>query len=285
MAAPADRRAVLVTGASTGIGHACALGFDKAGWQVFAGVRREQDADALRAEASPSLTPLLMDVTDAAAIERAAAAIGDAAPGGLAGLVNNAGVSTGGPLEFLPMSVIREAMEVNYFGQIAVTQAMLPLIRRGSGRIVNIGSIGGRNATGFLGPYAASKHAIEAFTDSLRQELRPWGIWVSVIEPGAVATPIWEKGARTREQLLESMPPAALELYRPVVDAMPRVLARQAKSGVPPERVFERVQHALTSPRPKPRYLVGPEARIQLALRTLLPTRTFDALIARFLGV
>jgi NAD(P)-dependent dehydrogenase (short-subunit alcohol dehydrogenase family) len=183
------------------------------------------------------------------------------------------------------MNMIREAMEVNYFGQIAVTQAMLPLIRRGSGRIVNIGSIGGRNASGFLGPYAASKHAIEAFTDALRQELRPWGIWVSVIEPGAVATPIWEKGARTRDQLLEALPPAALELYRPVLDAMPRVIERQAKSGVPPERVFERVQHALTSARPKPRYVVGAEARVQLALRALLPARALDAVVARFLGV
>jgi NAD(P)-dependent dehydrogenase (short-subunit alcohol dehydrogenase family) len=285
MAAPADQRAVLVTGASTGIGRACALGFDKAGWQVFAGVRRVEDGESLRAEASTSLTPLLIDVTDAASIERAAAAIGDAAPGGLAGLVNNAGVSTGGPLEFLPMNMVREAMEVNYFGQIAVTQAMLPLIRRGPGRIVNIGSIGGRNASGFLGPYAASKHAVEAFTDALRQELRPWGIWVSVIEPGAVATPIWEKGARTRDQLLAALPPAALELYRPVFDAMPRVLERQAKSGVPPDRVFARVQHALTSRRPKPRYVVGTEARIQLALRTLLPARALDALVARFLGV
>jgi NAD(P)-dependent dehydrogenase (short-subunit alcohol dehydrogenase family) len=285
MAAPADHRAVLVTGASTGIGRACALGFDKAGWQVFAGVRRDEDAEALRAEASPRLTPLLIDVTDAASIERAAAAIGDAAPGGLAGLVNNAGVSAGGPFEFLPMNMVREAMEVNYFGQIAVTQAMLPLIRRGSGRIVNIGSVGGRNASGFLGPYAASKHAIEAFTDALRQELRPWGIWVSVIEPGAVATPIWEKGARTPDQLLEALPPVALELYRPVLEAMPRAIERQAKSGVPPERVFDRVQHALTSSRPKPRYVVGAEARIQLALRALLPTRAFDALVARYLGV
>src|SRR5258708_2295017 len=141
---------------------------------------------------------------------------------------------------------------------MAVTQAMLPLIRRGPGRIVNIGSVGGRNASGFLGPYAASKHAIEAFTDALRQELRPWGIWVSVIEPGAVATPIWEEGARTSDQLLEA---------------------------VPAERVFARVQHALTSSRPKPRYVVGAEARIQLALRTLLPTRAFDALVARYLGV
>jgi NAD(P)-dependent dehydrogenase (short-subunit alcohol dehydrogenase family) len=285
MAAPADHRAVLVTGASTGIGRACALGFDKAGWQVFAGVRRDEDAEALRGQASPSLTPLLIDVTDTGSIERAAAAIGDAAPGGLAGLVNNAGVSAGGPFEFLPMNMVREPMEVNYFGQIAVTQAMLPLIRRGPGRIVNIGSVGGRNASGFLGPYAASKHAIEAFTDALRQELRPWGIWVSVIEPGAVATPIWEKGARTADQLLEALPAAALELYRPVLDAMPRVIERQAKSGVPPERVFERVRHALTSARPKSRYVIGTEARIQLALRTLLPARALDALVARYLGV
>jgi NAD(P)-dependent dehydrogenase (short-subunit alcohol dehydrogenase family) len=285
MAAGADKRAVVVTGASTGIGRACALGFDKASWRVFAAVRRQEDADSLRGAASTSLTPVMLDVTDGDSIATAAATIAELAPGGLAGLVNNAGISAGGPLEFLPLELVREAMEVNYFGQIAVTQAMLPLIRRGSGRIVNIGSIGGRNASGFLGPYAASKHAIEAFTDSLRQELRPWGIWVSVVEPGAVATPIWEKGARMRDQLLESLPPQALELYRPVFDAMPRVLERQAKGGVPPARVFDRVQHALTSRRPKARYLVGAEARVQLALRTLLPARALDALVARFLGV
>jgi NAD(P)-dependent dehydrogenase (short-subunit alcohol dehydrogenase family) len=285
MAAGADKRAVVVTGASTGIGRACALGFDKASWRVFAAVRRQEDADSLRGAASTSLTPVMLDVTDGDSIATAAATIAELAPGGLAGLVNNAGISAGGPLEFLPLEMVREVMEVNYFGQIAVTQAMLPLIRRGSGRIVNIGSIGGRNASGFLGPYAASKHAIEAFTDSLRQELRPWGIWVSVVEPGAVATPIWEKGARMRDQLLESLPPQALELYRPVFDAMPRVLERQAKGGVPPARVFDRVQHALTSRRPKARYLVGAEARVQLALRTLLPTRALDALVARFLGV
>jgi NAD(P)-dependent dehydrogenase (short-subunit alcohol dehydrogenase family) len=285
MATGADRRAVVVTGASTGIGRACALGFDRAGWLVFAAVRRDEDADSLRAAASTSLTPVMLDVTDSDSIATAAATIAELADGGLAGLVNNAGISAGGPLEFLPLAMVRDVMEVNYFGQVAVTQAMLPLIRRGPGRIVNIGSIGGRNASGFLGPYAASKHAIEAFTDSLRQELRPWGIWVSVVEPGAVATPIWEKGARVRDQLLESLPPQALELYRPVLDAMPRVIERQAKSGVPPERVFERVQHALTSSRPKARYLVGAEARVQLTLRTLLPTRALDALVARFLGV
>lgn len=285
MASPNGRRAVLVTGASTGIGRACALGLDRAGWQVFAGVRNEADAASLRAEGSPALTPVTIDVTDGESIEAAAATIAAAAPQGLAGLVNNAGISSGGPLEFLPLEQIRGVMDVNFFGQIAVSQAMLPLIRAGNGRIVNITSIGGRVASMFLGPYAASKHAFEAFTDSLRQELRPWGIWVAAVEPGAVKTPIWEKGTQLAGVLAETLPPAAIERYRDVFEAMPKVIARQAKNGVAPEKVFAAVEHALTSSRPRARYLVGVEARIQLLMHKLLPVRWMDAVTARFVGV
>src|SRR3990172_8450526 len=186
------QRCVVITGASTGIGEACALRLDKLGWRVFARVRKEADAERLKNEGSERLTPAFIDVTDEGSIMKAEetvrAVVGEA---GLAGLGDNAGVGIHGPLEFLPIEDLRRQLEVNTIGQIAVTQAFLPLIRKGRGRIVNIGSIGGKMATPFLGPYAASKFAMEALTDSLRQELRPWDIHVAIVEPGSIATPIW----------------------------------------------------------------------------------------------
>ena len=285
MAGDADERAVLITGASTGIGRACALGLDRDGWHVFAGVRRAEDGDALRARASESLTPVMIDVTDGASIESAAAEITEAAPNGLAGLVNNAGIPAGGPLEFLPIDELRRTMEVNFFGQVAVTQAMLPAIRLATGRIVNISSIGGRTAAGILGPYVASKHAIEAFTTSLRQELRPWGIWVAAIEPGAIKTEIWKKADAVTADATALLPPEAIERYEPAFARIARWSERSARVGASPERVFRSVRHALTARRPRARYLVGVDARIQLAMQTVLPARANDALVERLLGV
>jgi NAD(P)-dependent dehydrogenase (short-subunit alcohol dehydrogenase family) len=285
VAGVSDKRAVLITGASTGIGRACALGLDREGWHVFAGVRRIEDGEALRASASDTLTPVIVDVTDQATIDSAAAQVVDAAQGGLAGLVNNAGIPAGGPLEFLPIDEIRHAMEVNFFGQIAVTQAMLPAIRRATGRIVNISSIGGRSAAGLLGPYVASKHAIEAFTTSLRQELRPWGIWVAAIEPGAIKTEIWRKGETVTSEVAASLPDEATELYQPAFARIARWSERSARIGASPERVFRSVRHALTARRPRAHYLVGIDARMQLMLQTVLPARANDALVERLLGV
>jgi NAD(P)-dependent dehydrogenase (short-subunit alcohol dehydrogenase family) len=280
-----SRRAVLITGASTGIGRACALGLDGEGWHVFAGVRRAEDGEALRASASDSLTPVIIDVTDSASIASAAAQVAEASPAGLAGLVNNAGIPAGGPMEFLPIDEVRQTMEVNFFGQVAVTQAMLPLIRRATGRIVNISSIGGRNAALLLGPYSASKYAVEAFTDSLRQELRPWGIWVAAVEPGSIKTEIWKKADGLIRDQTQSLPPEALERYASGFAAVARWSERSARVGAAPERVFRSVRHALTARRPRPRYLVGTDARVQLLLKTILPTRTLDAVTARLLGV
>src|ERR1700730_7250159 len=203
-----NRRAVVVTGASTGIGRATALHLDRLGFRVFAGVRREADAEELKKAATQRLSTLLIDVTDGDGVRAAAERVEQESPEGLAGLVNNAGIAVGGPLEFVPIDAVRYQFEVNVIGMVAVTQALLPSLRKGHGRIVNIGSVGGRTAAPFVGPYAASKHAVEAFTESLRQELRPWGIWVAVIEPGAIATPIWEKGKQGADQLVEILPPA-----------------------------------------------------------------------------
>ncbi|HVF10558.1 MAG TPA: SDR family NAD(P)-dependent oxidoreductase, partial [Abditibacteriaceae bacterium] len=183
-----SRPAVLVTGASTGIGAACALHLDEIGFQVFAGVRQAAAGLELRDKAANRLTPLMLDITSTASIAEAVGTIQAATGGVLHGLVNNAGIVVAGPLEYVPVEEVRRQLEINVVGQVAVTQGVLPLLRAGRGRIVNIGSISGRSALPFMGPYSASKFALEAITDALRVALRPWQIRVSIIEPGAVAT-------------------------------------------------------------------------------------------------
>lgn len=273
---------VVVTGASTGIGRACALRLDRMGWRVFAGVRRPADGEALRAKASARLLPVELDVTDEASIARAAGLVAESAgDAGLAGLVNNAGISVAGPLEFLPLEELRRQLEVNVTGQVAVTQAFLPLIRKGNGRIVFMGSISGRLATPFLGPYAASKFALEAIADALRVELRPWGIRVSIVEPGSIATPIWEKGQDAADELEQQLSPRGHELYDPAIAAVRQAARDAAARGVPPGRVAKAVAHALTARRAKTRYLVGNDARLQLAMASLLPDRARDSLVSR----
>ena len=253
------RRAVVITGASTGIGRASALELDSRGFQVFAGVRRDQDAQDLRAERS-SIEPVRIDVTDAASIEAAREHVaGTVGEQGLAGLVNNAGIAVPGPLEHLPLEEIRRQLEVNVLGQIAVTQAFLPLLRTARGRVVNIGSIGGRVALPLLGPYAASKHAMEGISDSLRRELRPWGIEVSLVRPGPIATEIWERGNASADDLLERMPEAEAE-YGPAIARARKFAAERTRQAVPPSAVAEVVAHALTARRPRSLYLVGPRA-------------------------
>jgi NAD(P)-dependent dehydrogenase (short-subunit alcohol dehydrogenase family) len=276
----AGRGAVVITGASTGIGRACALELDSRGFHVFAGVRQEAAARDLRDE-RPSLDPISIDVTDAesiaAARERVTEAVGAK---GLAGLVNNAGIAVPGPLEHLPIDEFRRQMEVNLVGQVAVTQAFLPLLRTATGRIVNIGSIGGRVALPLLGPYAASKHAIEGLSDSLRRELRPWGIQVSIVRPGPIATEIWDRGSTTADELLERTPEAAVH-YGPAIERARAFAAQRTREAVPPSAVAEVVAHALTADKPRTRYLVGPQARLLASLRAILPDRWFDALLER----
>jgi NAD(P)-dependent dehydrogenase (short-subunit alcohol dehydrogenase family) len=271
--------AVVVTGASTGIGEACALLLDRGGFQIFAGIRKQADAEALKRKASARLTPLFIDVTDAASIAAAAEAVlGAVGEAGLAGLVNNAGIAIAAPLEFIPAVELRRQLDVNVVGQIAVTQAFLPLLRNGRGRIVNMGSIGGLLALPFTGPYNASKFALEALTDSLRMELRPWGIEVSIVEPGGIATPIWDKSAAEGDEMARTFPQRAHDLYGSAMDALRRVAAATGKAGSPPEDVAEAVMHALTAKKPKTRYLVGWDARFRAMLR-FLPDRIRDGLI------
>ncbi|HWW53788.1 MAG TPA: SDR family oxidoreductase [Acidimicrobiales bacterium] len=273
-------RTVFITGTSTGIGEAAALHLDRAGYRVFAGVRKEADGQRLTDVASQRLRTLLVDVTDVASVEAAAKAVaaevGDA---GLGALVNNAGVAMGGPIEYLDLDDWRRQLEVNVVGQVAVTKSFLPLIRQGSGRIIFIGSIGGRVAAPFVGPYSASKFAVEAIAESLRQELEPWAIPVTVIEPGAVKTPIWAKGQSQADDIEAAMPPEARERYGPAVQELRRVLRMQDRMGIPPQRVAEAIARVLTARTPPTRLLVGRDAKAGALLVRLAPDRTRDAIL------
>lgn len=272
------RGSVLVTGASSGIGEATALHLRSLGFQVSAGVRKEEDAERLREQ---GLEPVRLDVTSQDSISAAREDVGERP---LTGLVNNAGVAISGPLEFIPIDELRRQLEINLVGQVAVTQAFLPALRAARGRIVNMSSIGGRVALPLMGPYNASKFALEAVSDSLRRELRGQGIEVSVVEPGGVKTPIWAKGNAAANSVLEGMPPEVEERYGRMMEALRRESRKiEEERGLPPEAVAEAVGHALTAKRPRTRYLVGRDAKSRAPLAKLLPDRAFDALIGRAL--
>lgn len=275
------RGGILITGASTGIGRACALALDRAGFQVFAGVRSLQAGEALSSEGSERLSHVLLDVTRPDQIARAAAHVerrlGERP---FSGLLNNAGVTVNGPLEFLPLEDLRQQLEVNLVGQLAVTQAFMTLLRRSRGRIVNTGSVSGLLAVPVLGPYCMSKFAFEAFSDSLRLELRQWGIEVILLEPGMIATPIWEKGLEAAAEVEENPPPGMLELYGPLLEATRHVAAKAEADAQPTEIVAKAAVHAFTARKPKARYVMGGNAWPQKIL-SRLPTRWRDALLAR----
>lgn len=277
-------RSVLVTGASTGIGRATALRLDASGWKVFAGVRKSEDAESLREAASSRLAPVFLDVTDADQIAAAAELIEKESDGGLDGLVNNAGVAIPGPLETVPLEDFRRQLEVNLVAYVAVTQALLEQIRRADGRVVFISSIGGRIAFPFGGPYHASKFATEAIGDVFRQELRPWGLKVSIVEPGSIDTPIWERGQRMGEEI-EAKSPRTNLLYGAAIEKFRKVIEDTAERGIPPEKVAKAISHALESNRPRARYLVGLDAKLQARLKPLIPTSVFDRIVARQLNL
>ncbi|MBN2216268.1 MAG: SDR family oxidoreductase [Pirellulales bacterium] len=279
-------RAVLITGASTGIGEACALELDRLGWRVFAGVRNDPAGQRLGRRASARLTPVMLDVTEAEQVAAVAAMLAETlGDRGLFGLVNNAGVAVAGPLEALSLDQLRRQFEVNVVGQVAVTQAVLPLIRRAAGRIVMIGSLNGRLATPYLGPYAASKFALEAITDAWRIELRRWKIGVSIVEPGTVLTPIWDKAVTNTQELTETIPPEMMELYGDDIRAMQELTAKLVARGMSVSRVVRAVLHALTAGRPKTRYPVGIETRLLIAGAPFAPDRFRDRIIRRFIGL
>jgi len=274
-------RAVVVTGASTGIGKAIALALDASGFRVFAGVRKQSDGEALNREAKGTLTALLLDVTDTASISSAVETVAAQTDGQLYGLVNNAGVGLGGPLELVPMSETRKLMEVNVIGLLATTQAFVPLLRKAHGRIVNIGSLAGIVAMPGASAYAASKFAVQAITDSLRLELKPFGIRVTIVDPGAVESALWEKGRAQKKTILHAAPLELLQLYAPLIEVGKR-LGDNPRDILPASHVATDVSHALTSSKPKPRYLVGPGTK-KAAKLARMPVWLRDWLLNKFM--
>ncbi|HUT97738.1 MAG TPA: SDR family oxidoreductase [bacterium] len=272
---------VLVTGTSTGIGRAAALELARRGFSVYAGVRRSKDAENLLAAAEGKLSPVMLDVTRPEQIAEVARLIeAESGETGLHGLVNNAGINVSGPLEFLPPDDLRRQFEVNLFGQLAVTQALLPLLRKARGRVVNIGSVSGWSAMPLVGPYCASKFALRALNDSLRLELRPWGILVILVDPGPIATPIWDKAQDRREELGAETQASAL--YGPMIERALAFTAGTVAGAIEPERVAGTVIRALESRRPRARYLVGATLRSGPFVEKL-PVRLRDWLIAKII--
>jgi NAD(P)-dependent dehydrogenase (short-subunit alcohol dehydrogenase family) len=279
------RPAVVITGASTGIGAASALELARRGFRIFAGVRKESDGEHLRSQ-SAEIVPLRLDVTDAKQIAAAAECVGKfVGEAGLAGLVNNAGIVVAGPLEILPLDELRRQLEVNVVGQVAVLQAFVPLLRKARGRIVNIGSVNGRFTPPYMAPYSASKHAMEAMNNALRSELRAWGIRVSIIEPGATATPIWDKSLTAAHSLADDLPNEHMQLYKTDLDAMTSATQELARTALPVETVVRCVIHAMTAPRPRTRYPVGLKANLLLRAYKWIPDRAWDWIIQRSLGL
>ena len=260
------RPSVVVTGASSGIGRATAERLRDRGWLVHASVRHAGEAPDGTAE-------LVFDVTDGATVTQAAATVHE-----LDALVDNAGIAIAAPLEFLPPHELTRQLDVNVVGQLRVLQAFLPKLRRSRGRIVLMGSIGGKSALPFLGAYAMSKFALEAMADSLRLELAPFGIHVAILEPGTIATAIWTKPQRA----VEDFPPELGQLYGERIGKFRQLAASRAGNAVPADEVAKAVEHALTAAKPKTRYVIGPDAKRRAAVQRL-PDRWRDSVLTRFL--
>jgi NAD(P)-dependent dehydrogenase (short-subunit alcohol dehydrogenase family) len=277
------RGAVLITGAAGGIGTATARRLAASGFQVFVGVRKASDGERIQRDISAQITPVLFDITDLASIAQAAETVtGVVGEAGLVGLVNNAGIIVEGPVELVPIEEVRKQLEVNVIGHIAVTQAFLPLLRKARGRIINIGAPTGLVSIPYLGVLSASKAALESVTDALRSELRPWGISVSIVEPGAMRTEIFQKSAIAAQQAREQLPDALVQLYAPALAAVAKASASQQLEN--PDVVVAAIVEALTARRPKTRYFAGRGTRMIAVLR-LLPDRARDGLMLRVLGL
>lgn len=277
---------ILITGASTGIGKTAALYLDQLGFHIYATVRKESDASALEAEGSERLTPVMMDVTDGESILAARELIDQAvADGGLAGVVNNAGIGFTAPLEFVPLDELRRMFDVNFFGLLAVTQAFLPLLRQAHGRIVNVSSIASLMHAPFHGPYTASKLALNGLSNCMRLELRPFDVSVSLIICGIIRTPIWTKGRAIGAEVAEKFPPQAMDLYGDAFGRLGTYFQRTGERGRPPEEVARTIAHALTAKRARQTYFVGSGARLYNVGNKLVYGRLRDWIILRTTGV
>jgi NAD(P)-dependent dehydrogenase (short-subunit alcohol dehydrogenase family) len=270
------REAVVITGASSGIGADVASLLAHEGFLAFAGVR--SDADAARvATLHDHIRPLRLEVTDRASIDEAAQTV--AASGHvLRAVVGNAGIAVAGPLEFLPVDELRRQFEINVFGALAVAQAFLPQLRLSRGRLVFVGSISGRLSVPFIAPYSASKFALRALAEAMRVELAPAGIAVSLVEPGSVKTPIWQKGRDSRAALLAGLPPKALEYYAEQIEAVFAQTAREERAAMPVRDVSRAVLHAIAARKPKASYLLGGSARAG-SIVALLPPALRDRVL------
>ncbi len=268
---------VFITGASSGIGQAAALKLSGAGWTTFGGVRSDEDADLLIGISKGQVTPVLCDVTDTEQVSAAAELVVAVTGGRLTGLVNNAGVARPGPLEILPIAELREQLEVNVIGQLAVTQAFVEPLRREAGRIVNIGSVSGMLGAPGIGGYAMSKFALEAFNDVLRRELAPWKIAVSLIQAGSVETPIWEKTVAASLPLLDGLDDRQRAHYAPIME--PLAARAATEKTTPVSAISDAIEHALTARRPRTRYVIGSSARWVSVLRRVLGDRGLDQLL------
>lgn len=269
---------VLITGTSTGIGRACALQLDKLGFTVYAGVRRSEDAKALKKKASERLKPIIMDVTDESSITNAVAQIKSETGGRIDGLINNVGVGIGGALEVTPLDEIQKLMNINVIGLLAVTKAFIPMLRESKGRIINIGSTSGYLAFPGASVYSASKFAVRAITDALRLELHHFGIKVILLSPGAIESAIWDKGATYREGLQAKADPKIAPLYstlRRFGDSLYTDMKR-----IPALEVANVAAEALTNKHPKRYYIVGKDAK-GAKKATYLPTSILDRIILK----
>jgi NAD(P)-dependent dehydrogenase (short-subunit alcohol dehydrogenase family) len=278
-------KSILISGASSGIGKTLSLELDKQGYQVFAGVRTEQDAGALSSLASPKLMPLMLDLTMPDTISAACSQVQEKTHGELFCLVNNAGVSISGALEFIPIPDFRQQMEVNLIGQLALTQQSLPMIRKSRGRIIFISSVAGRLITPFNGPYATSKAALVAMADGLRLELMPWDIFVSVLFVGSVQTPIWEKSAHIAGDILRRAPSEALNLYGAMQKRAGAFYRQAGKSGMRTESVARIIRRQVEANRPKEYVLVGWSAWMIELMAKVLPIRLRDWLLRYQMGL
>lgn len=286
MAHEANDKTVLITGTSTGIGRAAALHLDALGFRVFGTVRSEEDKEALRAAASSSLRTLLLDVSNAASLARAQEKLeqelGDQ---GLWGLVNNAGIGFTGPLEFVPLDWLRDLFEVNLFGVLAITQICLPFLRQARGRILNVSSSASVIAAPFHGPYTASKLGLNGLSDSLRLELQPFNIQVSVLICGSIKTPIWDTAGSLSDRLWESLPEAAEDLYGTRYQQLRSYFQEMGQHGIPPEDVAYIIADALTADRAKHTYYIGNDAFQFRLLRNLFSERQRDWITLRTIGM
>ena len=270
---------VLITGAARGIGRATTVRLAQEGWTVLAGVRREADGAALR-EAG-DVTPVLLDVTDAAAV----AALDDVLPAHLDAVVNNAGIVVSGPVEALPIDQWRRQLEVNLIGQVAVTQAVLPRLRESRGRVVFVSSLSGRVATPMSGAYNASKFALEGMADALRMELAPWRVRVALVEPAQTDTDLWREAEAALEADLATLSPGDRALYARHIEGARRMIPRSQKLATPVDGVVAAIERALTARRPRARYVVGASPRVQSFLAQVTPTRVLDAALRAATGV